>query len=198
MDRSLEHPRDSEETLLAAFAGILPAIPNAGGNRETIYLAKIQGQDVQLPETDRTRTEMYLRAIAEHGGIVPSGLTAENIKWGVTIGDIVGTCPCANLVTAPSTSTGAILVSGDFPMNGETAVLYGSMLYWNGNNWYGGGSVDDDIHPYKLPAIVSAYYTEGNFYIEVERAFYDNEWHYVGDRLTSHIYVYTFDGVIYG
>lgn len=71
MDRSLEHPRDSEETLLAAFAGILPAIPNAGGNRETLYLAKIQGQDVQLPETDRTRTEMYLRAIAEHGSGSP-------------------------------------------------------------------------------------------------------------------------------
>lgn len=68
MDRSLEHPRDSKEALLAAFAGILPVIPNASGQRETLYLAKIQGQDVQLPETDRTRTEMYLRAIAEHGG----------------------------------------------------------------------------------------------------------------------------------
>lgn len=68
MDRNLENPRDNKEALLAAFAGILPVIPNASGQRETLYLAKIQGQDVQLPETDRTRTEMYLRAIAEHGG----------------------------------------------------------------------------------------------------------------------------------
>lgn len=135
MDRNLNHPRDSKEALLAAFAGIIPVIPNAGGQRETLYLAKIQGQDVQLPETDWTRTEMYLRAIAENGGGGSVGMLrfTGNGSTNITIPDLVGKDLIAAILVDPlafpveSLPTFAIsLVKGDWYGNGgEYAAIMG-------------------------------------------------------------------------
>ena len=53
------------------------SLPNKPLARREKYLAKAAGQEVTLPETDLTREEMYLRAIAEGGG--GGGVTPEYV-----------------------------------------------------------------------------------------------------------------------
>lgn len=92
-NEDLKTPYTRDEEFLAKTAGETDTAPTNQFSRLELYLAKMAGEDVTVPSDTRSRLERYLKEIAENGGGgTPAGLVPENIKYGVTIGDVTGTC----------------------------------------------------------------------------------------------------------